>query len=175
MNADRHEFPVGATYLDATCPHRNSRRRAPGGGWPLVVFLTGLGLGLGLSGCGDGDGDGDGGGGATMSMAGDGGAGGGLDDGKLRPPGNGMTIGEEQACDQMQSAFRERQMALGCSFTVQLCPGFVRGLQLDAMCRAYDEGSVRGCIDAYRAAPTCAELDAKGCVPLIFPDTDTCN
>lgn len=103
------------------------------------------------------------------------GTGGTINDGKLRPAGNGNTITEDQACSAMQSAFEARQMALGCSFTVQLCPGFVRGLQVDAMCRAYDEGSVQGCVDYYDGAASCAGLDPKQCVPAIFPETDTCT
>jgi len=103
------------------------------------------------------------------------GTGGTINDGKLRPPGNGTMISEDQACATMQSSFEGRQMALGCSFTVQLCPGFVRGLQVEAMCVAYDEGSVQGCVAYYEEAASCAELDSKRCVPAIFPGTDTCN
>ncbi len=109
--------------------------------------------------------------GSSSSSSGTGGT---INDGKLRPPGNGTMISEDQACAQMQSAFEARQMALGCSLTVQLCPGFVRGLQLDAMCRAYDEGSVQGCVAYYNGAAACPDLDPKHCVPTIFPETDTC-
>jgi hypothetical protein len=89
----------------------------------------------------------------------------------VRPPPNGVHIGEAEACDSVQGAFRDQALALGCTATTRLCPEFLRS-EFGAACMEYDQGSVTGCVEYYRGIPQCEDLDPTMCVVTPYPGTE---
>ena len=99
--------------------------------------------------------------------------GGGVDDGLVRPPANGVHITETDACARFEAAFTQS----GCPITLPKCPSLIRVVPgHDPDCVMYDEGSVQGCIDyfASQAALSCSDLTAsqKTCVATVYPGTE---
>jgi hypothetical protein len=93
------------------------------------------------------------------------------DDGRVHPTPNGVHISETQACDTLQTAFRNHAMSLGCSSTTRLCPEFLRA-EFGTACMEYDQGSVAGCVEYYQGLTQCAELDPAMCVVTPYPGTE---
>lgn len=98
---------------------------------------------------------------------------GGLDDGLIRPEGNGIQITETEACARFESAFTNS----GCPITMPKCPSLIRVIPgHDPDCVMYDEGAVQGCLDyfASQAALSCSDLQAsqKSCVAVVYPGTE---
>ena len=111
----------------------------------VVASLTTAGLG-----CGD---DGGGAGGAGSS-----GGEGGEDDGKFRPPGNGVAIAEALACAKVESAFQDRVTALGCAGTARSCPDLIKAPSGAPACAQYDEGAADGCATYVTEAADCDDV-----------------
>jgi hypothetical protein len=88
------------------------------------------------------------------------------DDGKVRPEGNGVSVEEAAACDELSDALGDAASALACVATFRLCPELIQSIS-DETCSTYDEGSVEGCADYYAEAADCEDLSfrAGNCVP----------
>jgi hypothetical protein len=97
---------------------------------------------------------------------------GGIDDGKVHPPPNGVQITEDEACAMLQGAYQQRAFTLQCSSkTVRTCPGFVR-VQYDPDCVLFDQGSVQGCVDHINDIFNCDLLIEDGCLATVYPGTE---
>lgn len=107
------------------------------------------------------------------TAAGGGNAGtGGVDDGKVHPPPNGVQISETEACELLQGAYSQRVTDLGCGTkTVRTCPSFVR-VTYDPDCVQFDEGSVLGCVDHWNSITLCELLVEDDCVAKVYPGTE---
>ena len=112
--------------------------------------------------CGDG--------GETTSGGGASGAGG-MDDGRVRPEPNGVHITEAEACDALQTAYKEKAMACaGQNVTVRTCPNFVKALY-DPDCVEFDQGSVQGCVEHYQSVQ-CELRTEDGGVATVYPGSE---
>ncbi len=83
---------------------------------------------------------------------------GGMDDGKVHPPGNSVHISETAACKQLKDVIVKQQTDFGCVGTLQDCPSFLRS-QYQPQCMEYDAGSVAGCVDYFAKIKDCEELN----------------
>lgn len=93
-------------------------------------------------------------------------------DGKYHPAANGVHTTETLACNALVDAHGKALLALGCVGTSRTCPGYLR-TQFAENCLEYDQGSVNGCVDYFKARTTCEELNAAldGCVITSYPGT----
>lgn len=116
------------------------------------MALAAVGLALGCGGGGDGEG-----------------GAGGVDDGKLHPPGDGTQLDEAAACDELRAALSDVANELGCVSTVRACPNLLEALSGEA-CATYDGGSVDGCVEHYAGATDCDDITARAdeCVPEVL-------
>jgi len=119
-----------------------------------VASCLGSCLLLLAAGCGD-DTTGTGGG----TSAGTGGEGGApVDDGKFRPPTNGVALAEEDACSKVASAFQSRLTALECIATAPSCPGLIQAPTGAEACSSFDEGTALGCAEYVAQSADCEDL-----------------
>ncbi|AKT40453.1 hypothetical protein [Chondromyces crocatus] len=96
------------------------------------------------------------------------------DDGKLRPPTNGVRIAEAEACQTLLDAFDDKRTELGCTLsTGRTCPDLVRAQVMGDRCLQYDQGTVNGCTAHYDAQIDCATLTAamNDCVVTAYSGT----
>lgn len=96
---------------------------------------------------------------------------GGVDDGKLRPPPNGVRISEEQACEAMRTAVDDAARTMNCTKTLRACPNFLR-VTYTTQCAQFDEGSVQGCVDHWTGITNgCQFLNESDCVVTYYPES----
>jgi hypothetical protein len=94
------------------------------------------------------------------------------DDGKLRPPPNGVRTTETAACNALSAAHSKTLLGIGCVGTTRDCPSWVR-TQSGADCLQYDQGSLEGCIAHIKEQTTCADLAASvdECIVYAYADS----
>jgi hypothetical protein len=90
--------------------------------------------------------------------------------GPFSPPGNGVPMGEAEACAALQDAESDRRNALACGpVTLPACPGYLR--KANEPCLQYDQGTVQGCVAYIATQPTCDALKSYQCVVKPLPGT----
>ena len=92
--------------------------------------------------------------------------------GFVMPEGGGPAISEEEACETLAEAERERRAAINCAAVELRCPGYLRPAGGPA-CYEYDEATVTACarlIAGYRA---CTDFELKRCIVTAIPTSGT--
>jgi hypothetical protein len=85
--------------------------------------------------------------------------------GFYEPAGNGVAIGESQACDGLRAAQLDRRMALGCGPVTQAaCPGYLQKQKQTPACSQYDQGALDACVTYISGLATCEEVTEKMCI-----------
>jgi hypothetical protein len=95
--------------------------------------------------------------------------------GATQPEADGDLIGEEEACDRLESAAQDAYERLGCPEpSFEACPAFLRPAG-GSGCYEYSEGSVEACEAAYEDADSCRSLSP--CLATAVPNAElpTCE
>lgn len=96
-------------------------------------------------------------------------SGGGGGSGPYQPPGNGVPIGESEACNALLNAEDQAYLKLACGpVTRPPCPSFIQ-VGGHAACSQYDQGTVQGCVEYIASHASCDALKTKKCAVASLP------
>lgn len=115
----------------------------------FIGFFAAVSLGavLGLGACSSDDSSGGGGSGEET----------------FEPPGNGVGMGESDACKAITDAEDAKRLALSCGpVTRPPCPSYIQ--KSNPACSQYDQGTVAACVDYIGKHTSCDALTKKKCV-----------
>jgi len=89
--------------------------------------------------------------------------------GNYEPAGNGVPMGESEACTSITKAEDARRNELGCGpVTRPSCPGYISAGH--AACSQYDQGTVTACQE-WIAQQSCDALKTKKCIVKVLEGT----
>lgn len=89
--------------------------------------------------------------------------GGGSGDTSYEPPGNGVGLGESEACKAITGAEDAKRAELSCGpVTRPPCPTYLQ--KGNPACSEYDQGTVSACVSYIAGHTSCAALTQKKCV-----------
>lgn len=79
------------------------------------------------------------------------------------PAGNGLPMGESEACKAITDAEDDKRTALSCGpVTRPPCPGYLA--KSNPACSQYDQGTVQACVAYIAGHASCDALSKKKCV-----------
>jgi hypothetical protein len=90
--------------------------------------------------------------------------------GFVMPEGGGSAISEEEACELLATAVRQRRAAINCAASELDCPAYIRPAGGPA-CYEYDEATVTACAQIIAGYRACADFDLKRCIVTAIPAT----